>query len=295
MEDGDGDERERSERPSRLNGNRVWRVETPSGPVLQKLYGERGGWLHAWLRELGSALRGAKTGTRAAARRATEARVLALWRSHGCDAPAELSAEHPDLANERTLVLEFVEGPLLDERLRDRALGEPARAALLAAFGAAWGRRHRLALSLREPALLQEHGTLQHVIVAGPPDAPRFVTFDHENAFARASDVEAHVAKEVGSVLPSLYRSQPRTEGQRLATDLKDTQFCEDLRALIAGYGDAAPLREACERYLRPRGAVWRSICRVDRGREERSGARAGKFRVLGMLADTLADLLVMG
>jgi hypothetical protein len=274
--------------PGRLDGNRVWRVETARGPVLQKLYAERGGWLRAWGRELFSRLRGAKTGTRAAARRATEARLLALWRQHGCDAPADVSAEHPDLAGPRTLVLEFVAGPLLSDRLRDTALAPAARAALLSAFGSAWGRRHRLALQLREPALLQEHGTLQHVIVGGAPDAPRFVTFDHENAFARAGDMEAHVAKEVASVLPSLYRSQPRPDGKRLATEVKDAQFKEDVRAVVAGYGDAAPLQAACARYLRPRGTVWGLICSVDRGREERRGARAGKFRVLGMAEDVV-------
>jgi hypothetical protein len=186
-------------------------------------------------------------------------------------------------------VLEFVEGPLLDERLRDPALAEPARAALLGAFGAAWGRRHRLALSLREPALLQEHGTLQHVLVAGPPDAPRLVTFDHENAFARAGDVEAHLAKEVASVLPSLYRSQPRPASARLATEAKDARLAADLRAVLAGYGDPAPLRAACAHYLRPRGALWRLICRIDRAREERAGLRAGKFRLLELLERALS------
>jgi len=285
MEDADGDAAGLAPpfHPARLDGNRVWRVDTPRGPVLQKLYAERGDWLHARARELFSSLRGAKTGTRAAARRATEARLLALWRQHGCDAPADLSAEHPDLAGECTLVQEFVPGPLLSDRLRETALAPAARAALLSAFGAAWGRRHRLALQLREPALLQEHGTLQHVIVAGEPAAPRFVTFDHENAFARAGDMEAHVAKEVASVLPSLYRSQPRPDAKRLATEVKDGQFREDVKAVLAGYGDPAPLRAACARYLRPRGAVWGLICRIDRGREERSGARAGKFRVLGL------------
>jgi|GEM_PF-295592 len=273
----------------RLDGNRVWRAGSPARPVLQKLYGERGGWLHAHLREFFTVLRGAKTGTRAAERRATEARVLALWRSHGCDAPAELSSEHPDLANDRTNVLEFVEGPLLDERLRDPALAEPARAALLAAFGAAWGRRHRLALELREPALLQEHATLQHVIVAGPPGAPRFVTFDHENAFVRADDVAAYLAKEVASVLPSLYRSQPRPPGARQATADKDARLAADLRALLVGYGDPAPLRAACAHYLQPRGMLWRAICRLDRAREERRGLRAGKFRLLALLETALS------
>jgi hypothetical protein len=286
MEDADGDAAGPAPpfHPTRLDGNRVWRVVTPRGTVLQKLYAERGSWLRAGTRDVFSGLLGAKTGTRAAARRATEARLLALWQRHGCDAPADVSAGHPDLAGEHTLVMEFVEGPLLSDRLRDAALASAARAALLAAFGGAWGRRHRLALQLREPGLLQEHGTLQHVIVAGAPDAPRFVTFDHENAFARAGREGAHVAKEVASVLPSLYRSQPRPDGKRLATEEKDARFREDLRALVAGYGDAAPLRATCAHYLRPAGALWRLVCRIDRARDERRRQRAGKYRLLELL-----------
>jgi hypothetical protein len=282
----DGGREDERDPPASLDGNRVWRVDTPAGPVLQKYYAERGSFLHAWGRELGSRLRGAKTGTRAAARRATEARLLALWREHGCAVPADLSAQHPELANERTLVLEFVEGPKLSDRLRDPALDGAPRAKLLADFAAAWGRRHRLAIERREPGLVQEHGTLEHVIVAGAAGAPRFVSFDHENAFRR-SDVEAHVSKEIASVLTSLYRAQPRAAGERVATEAKDARFREDLRAVISGYGDPAPLWGTCERYLRPQG-LWALVCRIDRAREEKAGKRAGKFRLVGLLEEVL-------
>ena len=30
-----------------MTGNRIWRVETPSGPAVQKLYGERAGSLRS--------------------------------------------------------------------------------------------------------------------------------------------------------------------------------------------------------------------------------------------------------
>ena len=285
--DDDGRDAQR-DRPIAPDGNRVWRVQTPAGPVLQKLYGERGVGLRPWLREFATSLSRTKTGTLARARRATEARLLALWRQHGCEAPADLTASYPELANERTLVLEFLEGRKLSERLRDPELDGPARAALLAAFGAAWGRRHRLAIERREPGLVQEHGTLDHVILAGPPGAPRFATIDHENAF-RSRNVSAHAAKEIASVLTSLYRSQPRRPGEQVATELKDARFRQDLRALITGYGDPAPLAATCERYLRPRGVLWSLVCRIDRGLEERADKRAGKFRLVGILEEALS------
>ena len=124
--DDDGRDSQR-DRPVAPDGNRVWRVQTPAGPVLQKFYGERGGGLRPWLSEFATSLSRTKTGTLARSRRATEARLLALWREHGCEAPADLTATHPELANERTLVLEFLEGRKLSERLREPSLDGPAR------------------------------------------------------------------------------------------------------------------------------------------------------------------------
>ena len=76
--------------PGALDGNRIWRVATPRGTVLQKLYAERGGWFASWSREFATRLRGGKTSTRAAGRRATESRLLRQWREAGLDVPAEL-------------------------------------------------------------------------------------------------------------------------------------------------------------------------------------------------------------
>jgi hypothetical protein len=283
---------------ARLDGNRIWRVQTSSGPVLQKLYAERGSWLHAWGRELASRLRGGKTSTRAAGRRATEARLLALWREHGCDVPAELSAQHPALANARTLVLEFIDGPLLSELLADAGLPRARRDALIARFAADVAARHDRALASGEAALVQEHGGVQHVLVATvqgerassgadvernamatPPDHElRFVSFDLENAFTPRADVTPLLAKEIAGCVRSLARCG-KPDAQRLRADVE---------AFVRGYGHRDRLRAAAAHYLRSPSPLWRAIWALDRRREERRARAHGKFVMLQMLDDIL-------
>jgi len=265
----------------RLDGNRLWPVDTPRGRVLQKLYAERGGPLRSRLRDLLARLRGGKSGTRAAARRATERRLLALWRAAGLDVPADLSDEHPDLANARTLVLEYVEGPLLSHALRAAAGDRARRDALLTAFAAATRRRHDLALQRGEPGLVQEHGGVQHVLVSGPPGAERLVTFDLESAFAPRRDLLPLLAKELGATLRSLARAQGR--------DVDAAVLRADIAAFVRGYGERARLAACAAHYLRPRGLA-RVLWAVDRALEERAGGEGGKYELMALLQDAVAS-----
>jgi hypothetical protein len=311
-------ERAAQREAARLDGNRIWRVETPRGPVLQKLYAERGSWLHAWGRELGTRLRGGKTSTRASGRRATERRLLALWRAHGCDVPAELSAEHPELANARTLVLELIEGPLLSRLLDDPVLPATRRAQLIARFAADLARRHDLALAHGEAGLVHEHGGIAHVLVAaplrtpapGPPDgapagppvgmpaadaiatapvaALRFVSFDLENSFRPRRDLAPLIAKEVASCLRSLARGRQHAAEDARADALGGVRA--GVRAFVAGYGARERLAAAAAHYLDHPSPLWRLVWSVDRRREERRGRPGGKYAALLLLREELGD-----
>jgi hypothetical protein len=265
----------------RLDGNRLWVVDTPRGRVLQKLYAERGGALRCRVRDLLARLRGGKSGTRAAARRATERRLLALWRAAGCEVPRDLSDEHADLVNKRTLVLEWVEGPLLSRALREAGADRARRDALLERFGADCRRRHDLALQRGEPGLVQEHGGVQHVIVAGDAGAPRLVTFDLESAFAPRRDLLPLLAKEVAATLRSLAKAQGR--------DFEEGAFRADVRAFVRGYGERARLAACAAHYLRPRGFTW-VLWALDRALEEREEGEGGKYDVLSVLQEVLAS-----
>ena len=125
----------------RLDGNRLWRIETPAGPLLQKYYVEKGGrlrsgWRSAWSR----LLRGA-TGSGAAERWRVEGETLAHWRAAGVDVPADRTAEFPRYAGERVRLLEWIEGRTLAELLAGAGLAGEERSALLRRAAAAWGRR----------------------------------------------------------------------------------------------------------------------------------------------------------
>ncbi len=255
-------------RADRLEGNRIWRVRLPDGStVLQKHYGERGGALHCRLRDWGSRLRGLKTGTRAAARRATEARLLAAWRAAGFDVPQDLSARHPELADERTLVLEDVPGETLRRLLIEGRVQGARRAELLARYAAATSARMARALARSDVDLVQEHGTADHVLVSGE----RLVTIDLENGYRAGRDVAALVSKELAGIVRSLAFSGAA------APD------AADLAALLAGWGERAILADAVERYLRPHGALARRIAAVDRAR------RPSKYAALAALDAALA------
>ncbi len=197
-----------------LRGNRVWRVETARGTVVQKYYGERGPLFTRCVRELGYALRGGKSRPSGAARRATEGRLLELWRVAGFDVPRELSGEHPGLVNARTRILEWIEGRSLQAVLEEPGLPEATRRDLLQRFARTLAQRHRLALERQESGLIQEHGSLDHVLVCGE----RLVSFDLENAYVRRGDLRPLVAKEVAECLRSLARIDA---GAHFAEDLR--------------------------------------------------------------------------
>lgn len=256
-----------------MDGNRIWRVQTSGGPVLQKHFGERGGWLHRWAREAGTQLLGKKTSTLAAGRCATERRLLALWATAGQQVPRDLSEDHPDLAGPGTLVLEFVEGRPLTESLAEASLGDEARADLLRGFAAHWCQRHRLALERDEPGLVQEHGSLAHVL----HDGQRFVTLDLENAFRPVQPVAPLIYKEIAGYLRSLSRCQD------------ESGFRRDLALLVSAYPDRDRLTATARHYLDNPSLVWRMLWAVDRWRERRRGKRYGKYRVMEALRDTLA------
>lgn len=243
------------------------------GPVLQKHFGERGVWLHRWAREILTQLLGKKTSTLAAERCATERRLLALWAEAGLAAPRDLSAEHKDLAGPDTLVLEFVQGRLLTKVLTDASLDESARAAALQGFARGWCARHRLALERDEPAFVQEHGTLDHVLY----DGERFVTLDLENAFRPVQPVLPLLCKEIAGYVRSLSRCQDEAGFQR------------DLATLVAAYPDTERLAAAADHYLANPSPWMRMMWSVDRRRVQRRGKRYGKYQVLESLRAALA------
>jgi hypothetical protein len=231
--------------------NRLWRVETPAGPVLQKMYGEKGGALRsAWRGWMSRVVRGA-TSSRAEARRRTERETLALWRGAGIDAPEDLTDRHPALGGERVAILEWIEGTPLPRALAALGADRAARDALLRRAGAGWGWRHAVASEKRDARFVQFHGGLQHLLVAGD----RIVAIDVEQAYLAGGAVLPRLAREVAACVRSL------------AKGADPAALRADLAALAAGHPDRALLRAVVAEALRGGGLL--RLLDPKRGRRE--------------------------
>ena len=220
----------------RRDGHRLWRIEPPAGPLLQKYYVEKGGrlrsgWRSAWSR----LLRGA-TGSGAAERWRVEGETLAHWRAAGVDVPADRTAEFPRYAGERVRLLEWIEGRTLAELLAGAGLAGEERSALLRRAAAAWGRRLVEAVRRDDARLVQFHGGFMHLLVAGE----RIVAIDLEQAYLPGRPVAPRLAREVATCVRGL-------AGGREPAALR-----ADLEALVAGFPDRALLAAAAERALHP-------------------------------------------
>lgn len=254
-------------------GNCVWRVDTPAGPVVQKLFRRRTVWPREELRALLTLLGGRKTSPRAPRRFKTEQRLLALWSEAGLDVPRELSAEHPGLAGPDVLVLEFLDGTHMLHLLKAKAGTAAAeRDVLLRRFATDWKRRHDIALERADPAFIQEHGSLAHVLVAGD----RLVTFDLEQGYRSRGTVMPVLAKEVANTLRTLMG-----RGDKAA-------FEADLHSLVEGYGDNERLTAVVAYYLRNPNPARALLWRLDRWRERRLDRRASKYEAVEALQAVL-------
>ena len=266
---------ESDERTADDDGNRLWIVGTPRGPVVQKFYRRRGHALGEGLRHVLARLLGRKSGVTALARRATERRLLAHWRACGFDVPADLTDAFPEFAGPRVAIYECVLGRSLADLLRRRtALPRPERDALLRRFGIAWSARHARALADADPSLIHEHGTFLHVLSCDG----RLVTFDLEQAFLPGQPVLPLIAKEVAAFLRSLAaRTEPET-------------FRADLRTLVEAYDERERLAAVCAWYLEPSGAR-RLLWWLDRTlRGDGTDKRPGKYRVLATLREIVGE-----
>ena len=240
----------------RLDGNRLWRIETPAGPVLQKYYVEKGGRLrNAWRSAWSRVLRGA-TGSKAAERCRVEGETLALWRAAGVDVPADRTEEFPQYAGERVRLLEWIEGRPLTELLAGDGLAGAERAALLRRAAAAWGRRLVEAVRRDDARLVQFHGGFMHLLVAGE----RIVAIDVEQAYLPGRAVAPRVAREVATCLRGLARGRG-PEALRA-----------DLEAVVEGFPDRAVLDAAVHRALHPTG-LWSLFRKLDPKRSRKEAA----------------------
>jgi hypothetical protein len=185
--------------------NSVWFLAWKGKPVVLKVYGRRRTRIREWLTHV-TQLCGGRTGYTAGARRETERLCLTLWRETGFDVP-RIDCEPLPLPPLPApfLLMEYLPGPSLAAFLSDPSVQPEEKDAGFIRFLSDWGRRHAAALVLSEPALLQEHPGLDHLLVSGI----RLATFDLEVAYTSRGRVAEGISAEIAGFVRSLFKSLP--------------------------------------------------------------------------------------
>ncbi len=231
--------------------------------LVVKRYGRKRTPLRQGMVQLGHWTFAAKSGTSIAARAQTEREVASLWRSHGFDTfeilPDDVLA---DPCDDSRLVMEFVDGRSLYALLADRDADESEVRRELRRFGTEWRRRHGLAVELREPRLLHEHGTFKHVWLGDG----RQINFDFEICWTSQPRIVELAGRETASFLRSMGRACRNR-----------AQFEARLRVLADAYGDREQIDVLTAAILRPNRPLARiGYCleRLKRRRDEHAPRR---------------------
>ncbi len=212
-----------SERGSGLNA--VWRITCGGEPAILKTYSRRRSAIQTALTNFGNWI-GGRTSYTAAGRCRTERENLALWAAEKFDVPALRSGPDGLAMPLPHLFMEYVDGATMIGYLADGAIPQADRDAALARFARGWAARHDRAERSGDARLLQEHGSFDHVLVAGE----RLATFDLEVAYRRGSRIGACVAGEVCGYIRSLFRRLDRAQAEHA------------LRVLVRAYPDRGRL-----------------------------------------------------
>ena len=155
----------------------------------------------------------------ATARHRTEEKNLDLWHHAGFDVPLILKHQLPKDLPVPCLCMEYLEGQLLTSRLADNDTPQAATDQLFRDFVSQWASRHAAALDSGNPALIQEHATLDHVIVCGH----RFVTIDLEVSYTSPKNLPALIANEITGYFRSVFKRMPYQKANHLLDILIDS------------------------------------------------------------------------
>jgi tRNA A-37 threonylcarbamoyl transferase component Bud32 len=213
--------------------HRVLRQKKGDRFIVVKGYGRKRSRIRTWLRAFGSRVIVHKSSVSPTGRCRTERDVLALWRREGFDVPRILDAEPTCPVPEPRLVMEWIEGPLFSQVLGDVQVSLARKRSLVQRFARQWGERHARALLLKEPRLLFEHPTFDHVILCGE----RMVHLDFEIVFTSRHNLDRLIRRELVGFLRSMVKSSK-------------TEFGDLLNVLVSSYPDRASLERVRDELL---------------------------------------------
>lgn len=231
------------------NGNVLYKIPFRGGWAILKLYyGSRSQLGYAYKTFVHVCFEN-HTSLMPRARRRVEWECLRLWRDCGFrvfDTYDDVRVE--GLPDGGYTLFEYVQGTLFEEYFSDPGRTLEDKLSLWRRFLADWQRRHRLAIERREPRLVHENGTLEHVLI----DGDALLYFDLEMAYRSRRRVKEFVAREILSFLRSLGRCVASEEWDAI------------LRATVEGYEDRELIEYACRLACQNPNPFRRIADRVD-------------------------------
>lgn len=185
------------------NGNILYKIPYRDGwAVLKVYYGSRSrlGYIYKTLVHVCFAN---LTSVMPKARRRVESECLALWRDCGF----RVFGSHDDVKIEGLpdggyALFEYVPGTLFETYFSDPKNSLDEKLAMWRRFLPDWHRRHQLAIARRQPRLVHENGSLEHVMI----HENELLYFDFEMVFRSRRRVREFVAREIISYVRSLGR-----------------------------------------------------------------------------------------
>lgn len=210
------------------------------------------------------------TGDLPGERLACEKLSLGVWADAGFKVPAVSTLEIPELRGTEHLVIEFLNGPTLQDRLKDNAVGIDEKWELLSRILADNCRRQSQAIARREPRLLHPD-----------PNSSNIICVDHEHYFidfettVPAGDLEDAAAVETAKFL------------RWTARDIGRAHLPEIARHAAAAYRDNADTLQRIVTRTCDRPFQWFHRWH-DRRRKQRQPGEVTKYDIADALASAL-------
>lgn len=259
------------------NGNYLYKVPFRDGHAVLKVYFGSRGPIGRVYKSIANVFLYGQTSYLAYTRRRIEKECLELWAKHGFrtfGVYENVEVEAPGAPKDGWLLLEYVDTIKIWQVLSDEERPLEERLALWRRFLGEYGRRHDLAVELREPRLVHENGDGKHVMIL---EDGSFLWFDFEMVYRSRRKVRWLVAHEIVQYL-----------WQILKTCTPETQE-HLLREAVAHYPNRQRLTDAADYFLRNPNPVMRGLRALERRFRKRAQKPTSKYKVAARLRDAIA------
>lgn len=265
------------------NGNFLYKLPhgglpgVPGEHVVCKVYFGSRGPIGRVYKSIANVLLYGQTSYLAYTRLRIERECLALWAEHGFrtfDVYDHIKVDAPQAPDGGYLMLEFVERTKLFEYMQDESVDVEERFALYRRWLADWGRRHQLAIDLKEPRLVHENGDGKHVMLM---EDGGFLWFDFEMVYRSKRKVRWFVAHELIQYIWHLCRELGGPLDERL------------LEETVAHYPDPQRLHDAWAYFWKSPNLLMRLGRKLDRFRK-RAKKPTSKYNIARRLKEKLAQ-----